>query len=75
MQKPEIPDNANDTNRQNAGLIHIAISVGSKERVDQLTSELKSSGITIIDGPRTTGDGYYETVALDPESNRIEITI
>ena len=25
--------------------------------------------------PRTTGDGYYESVVLDPEGNRIEITV
>ena len=75
MQKPGIPDNANEVASQNIGLIHFAISVGSKEKVDQLTDELKKSGFTILDGPRTTGDGYYESVALDPESNRIEITI
>jgi lactoylglutathione lyase len=75
MQKPEIPANANDVIRQNSGLIHMAISVGSKERVDQLTTELRESGFSVLDGPRTTGDGYYESVVLDPESNRVEITI
>jgi len=75
MQKPEIPLNVNNTIDQNIGLIHFAISVGSKEQVDQLTSELKESGFTVLDGPRTTGDGYYESVILDPESNRLEITI
>jgi len=75
MQKPEIPANANNVIDQNLGLIHFAISVGSKQRVDQLTSELKESGFTILDGPHSTGDGYYESVVLDPESNRIEITL
>lgn len=74
MHKPEIR-NFNDPVFQNLGLIHFAISVGSKEKVDSLTSDLKQGGFEVLDGPRTTGDGYYESVILDPESNRIEITI
>lgn len=57
------------------GLAHIAIAVGSKELVDSLTLKLKSDGINVVSDPRTTGDGYYESVILDPEGNRIEITI
>jgi lactoylglutathione lyase len=57
------------------GIIHFAISVGSKEKVDSLTHQLRSDGYQIIGEPRTTGDGYYESVVLDPEKNRIEITI
>lgn len=75
MHKPEIPLNQNDAIAQNIGLIHFAISVGSKEKVDSLTQRFKEDGFQILDGPRTTGDGYYESVVLDPENNRIEITI
>jgi len=75
MHKPEVPDNSNDSIKQNIGLIHFAISVGGKEKVDALTEELQKAGIQILDDPRTTGDGYYESVVLDPEGNRIEITI
>ena len=57
------------------GLTHFAISVGSKDRVGELTSELRKAGISVVGEPRTTGDGYYESVVLDPEGNRIEITI
>ncbi|MBN1988147.1 MAG: VOC family protein [Bacteroidales bacterium] len=57
------------------GLTHLAFSVGSKEMVNNLTNELRAKGNTIISEPRTTGDGYYESVALDPEGNYIEITI
>jgi len=57
------------------GLVHFAISVGSKEKVDSLTKELEAKGIKIVGQPRTTGDGYYESVVLDPEGNQIEITI
>jgi lactoylglutathione lyase len=57
------------------GLTHLAISVGSKQLVDELTETLRKDDITIIGEPRTTGDGYYESVILDPDGNRIEITI
>lgn len=57
------------------GLIHIAFSVGSVEDVDQLTARIKSDGYSLIDGPRWTGDGYYESVVLDPDGNRVEITL
>jgi lactoylglutathione lyase len=55
------------------GLTHIAITVGSDEKVDQITARLREAGFAIQDGPRRTGDGYYESVVLDPDGNRIEI--
>lgn len=51
------------------------MSLGTKVEVDQLTATLKEDGYSVVDGPRTTGDGYYESVILDPEGNRIELTI
>jgi lactoylglutathione lyase len=59
---------------QRMGLAHFAISVGSAERVDELTRKLRDDGFPILDGPRRTGDGYYESVTLDADGNRIEIT-
>ena len=59
---------------QRMGLTHIAISLGSERLVDELTQRLKNDGFPILDGPRRTGDGYYESVTLDPDGNRIEIT-
>ena len=56
------------------GITHLAFSVGSKEKVDLLTNHLRNDGYSIVGEPRTTGDGYYESVALDPEGNPIEIT-
>jgi lactoylglutathione lyase len=63
-----------ESGAQRMGLTHIAISVGSEQHVDELTSRLRQDGYAILDGPRRTGDGYYESVALDPDGNRIEIT-
>ena len=57
------------------GLAHIAFSLGSAEKVDSLTERLKTDGYKVISGPRTTGDGYYESCIEDAEGNRIEITV
>jgi lactoylglutathione lyase len=54
---------------------HISISVGHKSEVDKITDNLKKNGFEIHNGPRVTGDGYYESTFLDPEGNKIEITI
>lgn len=75
MQMTGIPDNLNDTDAQYQGIIHLAISVGSKQKVDDLTSLLREDGYQVVGLPRTTGDGYYESVVLDPDGNRIEITV
>jgi lactoylglutathione lyase len=58
---------------QRMGLTHLAMSVGSDHLVDTLTQRLRDDGIEVVDGPRRTGDGYYESVILDPDGNRIEI--
>jgi lactoylglutathione lyase len=55
------------------GLTHLAIEVGNEVAVDQLTHEIRFDGWPVLDGPRRTGDGYYESVVLDPEGNRIEL--
>ena len=75
MQKPTIPLSQNDIERQFTGYIHIAFSIGSREAVDALTERLRQDGYRILDGPRTTGDGYYESSVLDPDGNRVEITV
>ncbi|EGD33412.1 VOC family protein [Capnocytophaga sp. oral taxon 338] len=59
----------------NEGLIHFAFSVGSKEAVDALTQKIIAAGYECFSAPRTTGDGYYESVVLDPDGNMVEITI
>lgn len=72
MTKPGMTDQEKPLNR--TGYAHIAFSVGSKERVDSLTAELKSEGFEVVSGPRTTGDGYYESCIVVIEGNHIEIT-
>ena len=75
MQMPGIPANVNDVYAQFMGLTHFAVSVGSEEKVDQLTERLRGDGYEVVGEPRRTGDGYYESVVFDPEQNRIEITV
>jgi lactoylglutathione lyase len=73
MTKPEIIDAEKPLNR--TGYAHIAFSAGSKEKVDELTEKLKADGYEVISGPRTTGDGYYESCIVGIEGNQIEITV
>lgn len=68
------PDTAGTPTEFTLGYAHVAISLGSDEAVDLLTSTMAAQGVLILCGPRRTGDGYYESVILDPESNRIELT-
>ena len=75
MNMDGIPDSQNNPKSQAKGIIHLAFSVGSAEKVNELTERLKMDGLQILDGPRHTGDGYYESVVLDPEGNRLEITV
>lgn len=73
MTRPNMVDD--DKALQRTGYIHIAFSVGSKEKVDELTARLKQDGYQVISGPRTTGDGYYESCVVGIEGNQIEITV
>lgn len=73
MYKPEMEDD--EKSIQRTGYIHIAFSVGSKESVDLLTEQLKKDGYEVLSGPRTTGDGYYESCIVAIEGNQIEITV
>lgn len=72
MNKPEL-ETPKSLNR--AGLIHLAFSVGSKEKVVELTEKFKSDGFKIISEPRTTGDGYFESCVLGIENIQVEITV
>ena len=73
MNIPEVADLPKKKVR--TGYSHIAFSVGSIEKVDALTEELKADGYEVISGPRITGDGYYESCIVAVEDNQIEITL
>ncbi|HBX20994.1 MAG TPA: glyoxalase/bleomycin resistance/extradiol dioxygenase family protein [Porphyromonadaceae bacterium] len=75
MELMNIPNMIEPISRgQMKGLAHFAISVGSKDVVNSLTETIRKDGYTIAGEPRTSGDGYYESVILDPEGNFVEIT-
>jgi lactoylglutathione lyase len=57
------------------GLAHLAFAAGSEVLVDELTGRLRQDGYIVVSEPRRTGDGYYESVILDPDGNRVEITV
>ena len=72
MSRPDTEDAPKSLFR--TGYAHLALSAGGKEEVDRLTEQLRTDGFRIISGPRTTGDGYYESCIIGPEGNLIEIT-
>ena len=72
MNKPLMEDV--DKTLSRTGYVHIAFSLGSKQAVDELTERMKKDGYEVISGPRTTGDGYYESCIIGIEGNQIEIT-
>ena len=71
MQKPDLTER--DKTRPSDGLTHLSICVGSREKVDALTEILTKDGYILKSGPRETGDGYYESCILDPDSNEVEL--
>ena len=73
MNRPQMVDDEKNLNR--SGYIHIAFSLGSKAAVDALTQRIKNDGYDVVSGPRTTGDGYYESCIIGIEGNQIEITV
>jgi len=73
MNKPELADSPKEPAR--TGYAHIAFSTGSMEAVDALTARLKADGYEVTSGPRTTGDGYYESCIAAVEGNLIELTV
>jgi lactoylglutathione lyase len=75
MSLPDLNQVENSNTHPSVGYAHIAFSVGSKEMVDELTTRLREAGFELLSGPRTTGDGYYESVILDPDGNQVEITL
>ena len=72
MNKPSMENPEKTLNR--TGLVHLAFSVGSHEGVDEFTTRLRDAGYEVVSGPRTTGDGYYESCVVALEGNQIEIT-
>lgn len=71
------PDIVESTEKQSVtmGITHFSIALESKDEVDNLTERLRSDGFNIVGEPRTTGDGYYESVVEDCEGNWVEITV
>lgn len=73
MHAPGITDRG--TADRLKGLCHIAISVGSEKNVDELTENMRATGVAVLGNPRHTGDGMYESVIADPEGNIVEFTV
>lgn len=57
------------------GYAHFAISLGSEQAVRRFTAHLEAQGVSVVSLPRYTGDGYFESVIMDPDGNRLELTV
>jgi lactoylglutathione lyase len=75
MQREDIPQRDGPVERENLGLAHFAVSLGSETAVDEMTGRFRRDGLRVLSAPRRTGDGYYESVVLDPDGNRVELTV
>jgi lactoylglutathione lyase len=75
MSLPGIIDTNDGVDKQFTGYTHMCFSCGSENSVDEMTERLQTDGYQVVRYPRRTGDGYYESVVLDPDGNRIEITV
>ena len=75
MRRREVVEDSAPGLTPRTGLAHLAVSLGSEAAVDALTTRLRGDGFEVVDGPRRTGDGYYESVVLDPDGNRLELTV
>ncbi|MFC1236395.1 VOC family protein [Vibrio sp. F74] len=73
MDTVELP--ISDVYTQFIGLAHLAFSLGSETKVDDLTKKLVSDGYELLDGPCRTDNDYYVSVVLDPEGNRLELMV
>jgi len=73
MSRPEVGEP--DARAIRHGIIHLALSVGSAETVNRITQQLRDAGCEVMSGPRTTGDGYYESLVMGPEHIQLEITV
>lgn len=73
MSRTDVNEQRNHADQEYIGLAHLAFSAGSAAKVDQLTDQLRQVGYRVTGEPCTTGDGFYESVILDPDGNRIEI--
>jgi lactoylglutathione lyase len=69
MRKAGLPEGP----AESLGYAHFALSLGSETAVDEMAARLRAGGVPVVDGPRRTGDGFYECAVLDPEGNRVEI--
>ena len=67
------PDVAAPAERTGPGWAHVSFSLPGRDDVDRLAADMAEAGVRLVDGPRQTGDGYYEAAVLDPEGNRVEL--
>ena len=73
MNWPQMPEGNFD--KHALGYTHICMSVGCREAVNEMTARLIADGYRHVSGPRTTGEGYYESCILLDDGEELELTV
>ena len=74
LELMRLSDISRKAERPHTGYCHMAFECAGREEVDTRTERLRNDGYRIVGEPRTTGDGFYESVIADPDGNIIELT-
>lgn len=59
-----------------SGLVHLGFALGSADAVDELSKVIAASGHRVLEPPHRKGElGRYESIVLDPDGNRLKLTV
>jgi lactoylglutathione lyase len=62
--------------RRSTGLLHLGFVLGSADAVDALSNVIAAAGHRVFEPPHRAGElGRYESVVLDPDGNRVMLTV
>ena len=57
-------------------LLHLGFALGSADAVDELSRVLAAAGHRVLEPPHRASElGCYESVVLDPDGNRLKLTV
>jgi lactoylglutathione lyase len=63
-------------NEQAPALLHLGLALGSADAVDELTAVIAAAGHRVVEPPGRNGEaGRYESVVLDPDGNRLKLSV
>jgi lactoylglutathione lyase len=58
------------------GLLHLGFALGSADAVDELSGVIAAAGHRVLERPHRSGElSRYVSVVLDPDGNRVKLTV